>query len=105
LTLRAVASTYRTFRNVPEQEKAWTSIDDDALEQAFAQIKEAESVINNVDAEFERALPAAEPGRTFVVRPVAVLKVTDGLGVHLDVHEPLIWAPGEQFYLVKKEKR
>src|SRR4051794_25388594 len=40
--LKALATTARTFRNVPDEAKAWTSIDDDALDQAFAAIAEAE---------------------------------------------------------------
>jgi len=40
--LRAVASTYRTFRNVPKDEQEWTPLDDEALEAAFAAIAKAE---------------------------------------------------------------
>ena len=39
--LRALASTARTFRNVPKEEQEWTSIDDDALKAAFAAIAKA----------------------------------------------------------------
>ena len=39
--LLALAATARTFRNVPEGVQQWTSIDDDALEGAFAAIDEA----------------------------------------------------------------
>jgi hypothetical protein len=41
--LRNLASTARTFRNVPDEQKAWTSIDEGALETAFAIIAEAEA--------------------------------------------------------------
>lgn len=41
--LRAVTGTYRTFRDVPQDEQAWTSIDDDALESAFAVLAKLES--------------------------------------------------------------
>ena len=41
VALQALAATARTFRNVPEQDQHWTSLDDDALEGAFAAIAEA----------------------------------------------------------------
>lgn len=41
--LRAVTGTYRTFRDVSQDEQAWTSIDDDALESAFAVLAKLES--------------------------------------------------------------
>ncbi len=40
--LRALTDTARTFRNVPESEQQWTSLDDIALEQAFAALSKAE---------------------------------------------------------------
>jgi hypothetical protein len=40
--LKAVASTYRTFRNVPKEKQEWTPLDDEALEAAFAAISKAE---------------------------------------------------------------
>ncbi len=39
--LKALASTARTFRNVPDHARAWTTIDDDALNGAFAAIEQA----------------------------------------------------------------
>jgi len=39
--LRALASTARTFRNVPQEDQEWTSIDEDALTVAFAAIAKA----------------------------------------------------------------
>ena len=33
--LRGLVSTARTFRNVPKDEQEWTTIDDDALNNAF----------------------------------------------------------------------
>jgi hypothetical protein len=39
--LQALVATARTFRNVPQRDQQWTSIDDDALEAAFAAIEEA----------------------------------------------------------------
>jgi hypothetical protein len=41
--LSALASTARTFRNVPKDEQEWTSIDEDALIAAFAIIAKATS--------------------------------------------------------------
>jgi hypothetical protein len=40
--LKALASTARTFRNVPQEDQDWTSLDDDALNAAFAAIAKAE---------------------------------------------------------------
>jgi hypothetical protein len=40
--LRAVVSTYRTFREVPKKEQEWTPLDDEALEAAFKAIEKAE---------------------------------------------------------------
>lgn len=39
--LKALASTARTFRNVPKDEQEWTSLDDDALAAAFDAIAKA----------------------------------------------------------------
>lgn len=39
--LQALASTARTFRNVPQEDQEWTSIDEDALTAAFAAIAKA----------------------------------------------------------------
>ena len=39
--LEALTSTARTFRNVPLDEQQWTSLDDDALNSAFAAIAKA----------------------------------------------------------------
>lgn len=39
--LEALTSTARTFRNVPKNQQAWTSIDDAALNAAFAAIAHA----------------------------------------------------------------
>lgn len=43
LTLKALAATARTFRNVPAKDQQWTSLDDDALGSAFEIINRAES--------------------------------------------------------------
>ena len=40
--LKAVVSTYRTFRDVPKDEQEWTPLDDEALDAAFAAIERAE---------------------------------------------------------------
>jgi hypothetical protein len=40
--LKALTLTARTFRNVPQEEQMWTSIDEDALRQAFDTIARAE---------------------------------------------------------------
>ena len=50
--LEALTSTARTFRNVPKDEQEWTSIDETALQQAFAAL----AAIRNQDAQ-----PAAKP--------------------------------------------
>lgn len=42
--LERLTSTARTFRNVPSGEQAWTSLDDDALNEAFAAIAEAKGL-------------------------------------------------------------
>ena len=39
--LEGLAATARTFRNVPKDEQEWTSIDDDALDNAFDAIAKA----------------------------------------------------------------
>lgn len=39
--LKSLTAAARTFRNVPYEQQAWTSVDDDALEAAFAAIAEA----------------------------------------------------------------
>lgn len=41
--LRALTATARTFRNVPLGQQEWTSIDDEALNAAFAAIARADS--------------------------------------------------------------
>jgi len=38
---KAAASCYRTFRNVPKSEQAWTAADDEALEALFAAVAKA----------------------------------------------------------------
>jgi len=43
--LRAVVSTYRTFRNVPHREQEWTRIDDEAIGAAQIAIAKAEGKI------------------------------------------------------------
>ena len=42
--LEALAATARTFRNVPAERQEWTSLDDEALEAAFAAIAKAEGM-------------------------------------------------------------
>jgi hypothetical protein len=44
--LTALASTARTFRNVPKEEQEWTPIDDEALDAAFDILAK----VNNVEA-------------------------------------------------------
>jgi hypothetical protein len=39
--LQAVLSTYRTFRNVPQDLQEWTCIDDEAFEQGLSAIAKA----------------------------------------------------------------
>lgn len=39
--LQGLASTARTFRNVPKAKQEWTGLDDDALAAAFAAIAKA----------------------------------------------------------------
>ncbi len=40
--LKALTATARTFRNVPKDEQEWTSLDDEALEAAFAALAKGE---------------------------------------------------------------
>lgn len=42
--LKGLAATARTFRNVPKEDQQWTSIDDDALDNAFAVIEKATNI-------------------------------------------------------------
>lgn len=42
--LKALTLTARTFRNVPQDDQMWTSIDEDALRSAFDAIAKAEGV-------------------------------------------------------------
>ena len=39
--LKALTATSRTFRNVPKDEQEWTSLDDEALDNAFAVLARA----------------------------------------------------------------
>ena len=41
--LKALTATSRTFRNVPKDEQEWTSLDDEALDNAFAVLARARS--------------------------------------------------------------
>lgn len=40
--LKALTCTARTFRDVPKEEREWTSLDDEAIDAAFAAIAKAE---------------------------------------------------------------
>jgi hypothetical protein len=42
--LEAITQTYRTFRNVPNEDKEWTPIDDEALDNAFSVLARAKEV-------------------------------------------------------------
>jgi len=42
--LKSLASTARTFRNVPDENKTWTSLDEDTLTAAFKTINKATGV-------------------------------------------------------------
>lgn len=38
-TLSALTSCHRTFRNVPQEQQGWTSLDEDALQAGFGMIE------------------------------------------------------------------
>lgn len=58
--LVALASTARTFRNVPKDEQDWGPLDDEALEAAFVAIEKAELTTNAAQSH-QRGVDGMEP--------------------------------------------